>query len=66
VKTRQELADELLALGFDQASLAALLDALRGAKVTGYGTVSVTLFANQIAKCEFSGTVKAIREKEKF
>ena len=65
-QTRQELTDELLAMGFDRASLEALVQALKHANVTGYGALTVVLHGGQIAKCDFSGTVKVERTLKKL
>lgn len=66
MQTRQELTDELLAMGFDRPSLEALVQALKHANVTGYGALTVVLHGGQIAKCDFSGTMKVERTLKKL
>jgi len=53
-------------MGFDRASLEALVQALKHANVTGYGALTVVLHGGQIAKCDFSGTVKVERTLKKL
>ena len=65
-QTRQELTDKLLAMDFDRASLEALVQALKHANVNGYGALTLVLHGGQIAKCDFSGTVKVERTLKKL
>lgn len=61
-KTRQDLADEILATGIDRASLEALARGLALIRASGYGSLIITFQNGQIIMCDSTTKIKPERD----